>query len=135
MYRSLLYRTAISCLMTVSMRCSTSWTCPLGPTEGQFEIRVLRDAFISSNVSGVLYPLEGTEWLPSNEPTVFLWQHPAGEVTVIHVGLDGRFSVSVPPGHYCFRATAQGFTTTVGRIDVRNSGLIRSMEIRLPVAN
>lgn len=129
-------RVIIVCVVAVTiMGCAARWTCPLGTMQEQFEIRVLSGVFVTSRVAGVLYPLDGDEWLAANEPIIIVWQHPAGEVTELRVGADGRFSVSVPPGHYCFRASARGFTATVGRIDVRNSAPARSMEIRLPVAN
>lgn len=135
MSRRSTFRLTIVGLVSFAMACSARWACHLDPSGAQFAIAVLSNGFVSSRIAGVLHPLGGEEWLESNEPTLIVWKHPSGPVTELRVGSDGRFFLAVPPGNYCFRASARSFTTLAGRITVRKSAPAQPIELRLAVAN
>lgn len=115
--------------------CATQWSCSIEPTH-EFEVAVLSSVVETSQVAGTVFPVGADEWLESNAPTFSIWSYPDGEVTKLQVhGDDGRFAVSLPDGRYCFRASAQGFNSVVGRIELRKSARARPIDLRLTVAN
>jgi hypothetical protein len=127
---------AVSFALALSVAgCTSQWGCRVDTNQSDFEVLILPGVLVTSSVNGSVYPFVGEEWLPSNEPTFKIWRHPTGEATELRLGIEGHLSVSMPPGRYCFRASAHGFTAAVGRIEIRESAPARSIEVRLPIAN
>ncbi|HEX8152350.1 MAG TPA: hypothetical protein VF698_04450 [Thermoanaerobaculia bacterium] len=115
--------------------CTSQWRCSVPPTD-EFEVGVLSGVIQTSRVAGTVYPVGADEWVAANEPAVYVWQHPNGEIVKVNVDVrTGRFAVTLPDGRYCFRASAKAFNAIIGRIEVRQSAPVRPVDIRLTVAN
>jgi hypothetical protein len=116
--------------------CASPWTCSLDAIPAQFDIiNVVAGVNVTSQMVGVVKPLSADQWLTSNEPTLTLWRHPSGPAITRRLATDGRFSLSVPRGQYCFLATANGFSATAGRVVVTRSAPSRPLTVLLTIAN
>ena len=116
--------------------CASPWTCNLDPIFAQVDvINVVGGVKVTSQMVGVVKPLLGDQWLTSSEPTLTVWRHPSGPAITRRLATDGRFSLSLPRGRYCYVATANGFYATTGRVVVTKSAPSRPLTVLLAIAN
>lgn len=128
-------RVLMAALLLAIVGCRAQWNCAIAPN-GEFEVGVLGGVIETSEVAGTLFPVGADEWLESNKPTVSIWRDRGGELVVLRVDVHtGRFAASLPDGRYCFRASASGFNSVIGRIVVRRSAPARQVDLRLTVSN
>ena len=129
--------TSSGCLdRPASLRATSSgeWNCALEIRPNDTEIRLLPKIVSSHRILGTVKPLMTEEWLTENQPIFEVWS-PDDPRTRLRsrVGLDGRIvPMDLQPGRYCFRASAVGFGSVVGRIWIVRSVSDALLDVRLP---
>jgi hypothetical protein len=115
---------------------SAEWNCSFDVHAEDAEIILLPGVAVSKHLLGTVRPLRGNEWLVGNQPTFVVWAHETG--TLRHsnpVALDGRIvSRDLPAGQYCFRASAVGFGSVIGRLRIDPTAADTPLDVRLPLA-
>ena len=111
--------------------------CDDSTRPGETELRLYPGVIVTSRIVGTVNPVDGEGWLAENQPTLEIWPHHDSAARVSHaVGLDdGRLeAIDLPPGDYCFRAHAAGFSGVVGKLRVVKSEEAHPLDLRLPLA-
>lgn len=98
---------------------SPDWVCEWKARASETEVVFLSGVHSTDRFVAIVKPLNGNEWLPTNEPTLEVWSYDKRVHRASRVGMDGSIeTMALPPGQYCFRASALGFATVIGRVRV-----------------
>jgi hypothetical protein len=95
------------------------WVCEWNALASETEIVFLPGVHSTNRFVAIVKPLNGKEWLRTNEPALEIWSHDKRMHRTRRVDMDGSVEpVALPPGQYCFRASALGFATVIGRVRI-----------------
>jgi hypothetical protein len=111
------------------------WECRIEPDSDAFEVVVLSDVKVTSRLTGTVLPFEG-DWFGGEAPRLRVWRHAGGKPAQVDIAKDGTIGeVSLLEDRYCFAASARGFNTVIGRLDIRYTSPERPVEILMGLAN
>lgn len=114
---------------------TNSWACRVAPAPDAFEIVVLPTVLVTSRIVGFVRPAADDDWSDVNEPVFEIWPYPNGSVATIRLNSGGQLpAIGLPHGRYCFRASAKGFSSVTGRIEVNPNVSIHALQVHLPAA-
>jgi hypothetical protein len=116
---------------------SDTWDCTVDTRPSDTIVRLVPRIVSSRHFVGAVHPMMAERWLAENQPILEVWSPDKQRWRrSIAIPLDGRIvPVDLPPGRYCFRASAVGFVSAVGRIQIERSALDTPLDLRLPLAN
>jgi hypothetical protein len=114
-----------------------TWDCAVEARSDDTIIRLLPRIVSSHRFMGSVNPMMSDGWLADNHPMLEVWAHDNRQWhRSFSIPLDGRIApVDLPSGRYCFRASAIGFVSVAGRIQIARQALDTPLDVRLPLAN
>ena len=116
---------------------SAEWKCVFDVRPNDTMILLLPGTVSTHRLVGTVKPFLGDGWLPESPALIEVWSHDNDRTRRRSlIALDGRIvPMNLPPGRYCFRASAVGFNSAIGRIRIVSSSRDAALDVRLHLAN